>query len=289
VPGGRRVLHLTDAAEAVRRRVEERLYPLEQGNALGSGFKTAVGKLHGIWGRLALTLAHVTARRDAMVSEVDDRAAELAERLVFDSLIPNMVRFYQMLGGSGDVETIRAIAAFLLREQRLRITGRDIIQHVSSLHRSKVDQIREALSPLVNMGWLIPEGDNERLARGWQVNQAIYAQFPEQAMRERAQNVMVREMMNRTFADRRSEPTGEPAPNPGLEPELDPAESGDAENVYNVYRAGESDSSATPSLTENEGSEPTPPRARDKQHKHRLGPSREAVIANALNSRVYEE
>jgi hypothetical protein len=261
VPGNR-VLCLTEAAEAIRRRVEKRLYHLEQSDALGDGFKTAIGKIHGIWGRLALTLAHVIAPRDA-VSEVDDRAAALAERLVFDNLIPNMARFYQMLGGGGDVEKTRAIAAFLLRQRRVRVTSRDIIQHVSSLHRSKVDQVREDVSPLVNMGWLTPEGDDERRARAWEVNSAIYSQFAERAAQAQMSAALAREAIAGSFADRRAERAGEPNPTTGLDRQPSPGEPGEALNVYDVYCAGESNSSATPFLEGNEEGAPTARRARN--------------------------
>jgi hypothetical protein len=221
------------------------------------------------------------------VLEVDDRAAALAERLVFDNLIPNLARFYEMLGGGGDIDTIRAIAAFLLRQQRVRVTSRDIVHHIGSLHRFKIDQVRDAVSPLVSMGWLlIPEGDDERRARSWEVSQAIYSQFAEQAARVRANAVMVKEAMSRSFADRRIERDGGPDHTTGLDREPDPGNPGGTRDVYDVYCAGESNSSATPFLDREGYPAASAPRARNKQDKHRLGPSRKAVIAHVMNSRV---
>ena len=73
--------------------------------------------------------------------EVGEEAAELAERLIFESVLPNLARFYQMMGGGGEgPEITRAVAAFLLREQRLRITASDVIQHVRALHTHKADR-----------------------------------------------------------------------------------------------------------------------------------------------------
>jgi hypothetical protein len=183
---GHRTLRLSPEAEAIRRRLEVYFLTLEQNEALGEGFATAAGKLHGIWGRLALVLQHVrSASSDELPEVIDGRAAERAERLVLDSLVPNMAQFYQMLGTGGDVEMTRAVCAFLLRQERARVTPSDITRHVALLHRSRVDQVRDAVSPLIAMGWLTPEGDDERRARGWEVNPAIYPQFAEQAAKAR--------------------------------------------------------------------------------------------------------
>jgi hypothetical protein len=207
VPGDR-VLHLTEAAEAVRARVEERLFPHEQMDAFGPGFATAAGKLHGIWGRIALTLAHVLSPRTPP-EVVGEDAALMAERLVFESLLPNMARFYQALGGGGDdIETTRAIAAFLLRQQRVRVTASEVVQHVHAVHGHKADQVRDAVSPLVSMGWLTPEGDDERRARAWEVNHAIYSQFSERAGQARAQAALAREALAHAFGAKTGVKTG---------------------------------------------------------------------------------
>jgi len=194
VPGWQ-TLTLTEAASSIRHRVEERLFAYRQNGALGIGFRTAVGKLHGIWGRLALTLAYVMAPR-AQLQEVDERAAALAERLVFDYLVPNMARFHQALSSERDVETTRAIAAFVLRQHTVRLTPRAIQGHVAALHRAKADQVRDAVSPLITMGWLTPlANEDERRASGWEVNQDVYAQFAERAVKARADAVIARQLL----------------------------------------------------------------------------------------------
>jgi hypothetical protein len=191
IPGGQ-TMQMSPEAQAVRVRVEERLEPwISSRDGLGQGFATAAGKLHGIFGRLALTLALVQSPREPP-QEVDGKAAAVAERLIFDSLIPNLIPFYQALGGGGDVETTRTIAAFLLRQQRARVTASDVVQHVHIGDR-KTDQVRDAMSPLVNFGWLTPEGDDERRVRAWEVNQAIYSQFADRAEQARMQAAMIRE------------------------------------------------------------------------------------------------
>jgi hypothetical protein len=194
IPGGC-TLSFAPEAKQVRERVEDRLLQYEQMESFGQGFTTAAGKLHGIFGRLALTLAFVKAKEDklATLDVVDGKAASLAERLVLDSLIPNMARFYQSLGGEGDSETTKAIASFLLREQKVRVTPTDIIHHVQAVHNRKADQVRDEVSPLIVMGWLTPEGDDERRARAWIVNQAIYTQFAERAAQAKMQAALARE------------------------------------------------------------------------------------------------
>jgi hypothetical protein len=178
---GQRVLLLSDSANAIRERASERIRVYEQLELLGEGFVTAASKLHGIWGRLALILAHVLSPRDPP-QQVGERAALLAERLVFDSLIPNMRLFYEMLGTSGrNTETTQAIAAYLLRHQGPRVRPSDISKHVWALRGNSIERIREALSPLIAMGWLTPEEEDERRARAWIIHQAVHPQFAQRA------------------------------------------------------------------------------------------------------------
>lgn len=228
---GNRVVHLAPEAQAIRRRLAAYFMALEQNEALGQGFATAAGKLQGMWGRLALTLQYVlSARRDEVPEAVGERAAALAERLVVDSLVPNLAAFYQTLGAGGDIETTRIIAGFLLREKRARVTNRDIVRHVAMLHRSKVEQVRDAVSPLISMAWLTPEEDDERRARAWVVNPAIYPQFAERATKARADAASARSLI-----------TGAPAGEPGDRGAYPNLKNG--ENVYDVYCAGDTNSS----------------------------------------------
>jgi len=249
VPGDR-ILQLTEAAEAVRMHVEERLFQVEAMKSFGPGFSTAVGKLHGIWGRLAAVLAFVAA--DGDITEIDAEAAELARRLVLDSVLPNLALFYQMLGGGGeDVATTQAIAAFVLREQRGRITASDVIQHVGALHRRKADQVRDAVSPLVTMEWLTPEGTDERRARAWEVNPAVYTQFAERAAEARAQAAAARTFMS--FIARANANCGESP---------DPEEKGDSARARNKEHQG---GDGAPSQTDRPS--PDTSGARNKTHK----------------------
>lgn len=142
------------------------------------------------------------------------------------------------------------------------------------------------MSPLVSMGWLTPEGNDDYRARAWIVNPAIYAQFAEQANKARADAVMARSLIARRVAGSNELDTGS-----------DPAD------VYDVYRAHESDFGDThfdskespdpelrlarginiinksPDIPEPEDAS----RARDKHHKHSL---REAIIRNAMRQKV---
>jgi hypothetical protein len=156
---------------------------------------------------------------------------------------------------------VRAICAFLLRERRARVTGSDITRHVALLHRSKVEQVREAVSPVVNIGWLEPEGGDVRLARAWEVDQAIYTQFAERAAKARADAAQARELIRSNLGKNDSDA----GVNPG--------------NFYDFYCVRDTKCSETPSSSE----EPTPPRARNRI---RRSPTREAVLRHAMSSRI---
>jgi len=123
------------------------------------------------------------------------------------------------------------------------VTGSDIVLHVGMLHRSKVEQVCDAVSPLVNMTWLTPEGDDERWARAWEVNPAIYTQFAERAAKARADATMTRRLIASSLGGGKA---GE-----------------DREKFYDFYCARDTKGCDPPNLDKEEVS----PRARNKTHK----------------------
>jgi Protein of unknown function (DUF3987) len=197
---GDRTIVFAREVEDLREDVERQVMAFENNDALGMGFTTAAGKLHGIFARLSLLYAHLLSPMEPP-NEVSLEAAEMAYTLMVKSLIPNMLLTYRMLGSGGsDIETTKAICGFLLREQRVRITASDVMRHVHILHSKKLDEVRAALSVVVGYEWLEPEGDYERQARAWTVNQAIYDQFADKAKVLRLQAQMAHDVMTATIS-----------------------------------------------------------------------------------------
>ena len=92
-------MELCNAAHVIREEVEHRAHALEAAEAISAGFTGFVGKLHGLWGRLALVLSQVEAGGFPSIVPLD--AAEAARTLIFESAVPNAARVYTEMGGGG--------------------------------------------------------------------------------------------------------------------------------------------------------------------------------------------
>ena len=117
------------------------------------------------------------------------------------SVLVHGARFYQWLGAGGDVENTRSIAGFILARPRARLAARELMSSVHCCRTMRLDQLHEAVSPLVAMDWLIPEEGHR--PRAWRVNQHVYVQFAEQAELEKARRAETRKLIISSAATRR--------------------------------------------------------------------------------------
>jgi hypothetical protein len=188
-----RTIRLSVNARPVRQEAERRLFDLERSEMLGAKFSSFVGKLSGIWGRLALILQ--LCEGDELEGEVGRVAAEQASRLVFDYIMPSAARVYAAMGGSsskGDSTT--DAAGYVLTKRLPRLLASDLTRNVRTYRGLALGDVQAALSPLVAGGWLAPEkphgGNNS-----WTVNPAVHDLFAERAGREAQRREAARETL----------------------------------------------------------------------------------------------
>ena len=200
--GERRIVTLSRAALLVREQVEARLLAWTRNNALGLAFRTAAGKWHGQWGRMCLVLGFIIQGNP---DEIGVEAAELAETLLFEQVIPHAVRYYSWLGGGAEVATTEAICNWsVATPPRARVTASDISRNVRACHKITARQMSEVVSPLVTMDWLRPEGGAYQ-ANKWTVNPQIYIQFAEKGQQLAVERAQIRTVMEDDFEVRRQE------------------------------------------------------------------------------------
>ena len=192
-------MELSAPAQTVRLDVERRAFALEQGEALGARFASFCGKMHGLWGRLALVLALLDPDPSAAFI-VPERAAIAARTLIFDSVLPNAARIYAATGGAGaDNEATKAIAGFLLVKGAARVLASDLTRNVRVCRGLPVEDVQKLVSPLVAGGWLTPEREFNPTA--WAVSPAVHTQFASRAMQEATRRAEVRRLITGDMND----------------------------------------------------------------------------------------
>ncbi len=182
----------SNGAHAIRTEVEKRAFELEKSEVLGARFASFCGKLHGLFGRLALVLACVDPQPAPYV--VSEHTAEAARTLVFDSVLPNAARVYAATGGAGaNEEATRAIAGYLLVKKAQRVLASDLTSNVRVCRGHTLEDVQRFLSPLVAGGWLTPEREFNPTA--WKVSAAVHERFAARASEESNRREAARRMI----------------------------------------------------------------------------------------------
>lgn len=184
---------LSPAARAERERFEKWLFEVEQSDALGGAFSAFLGKLAGLWGRLALVLHAIDPGISTEIVAV--RHAEAATRLVVEYMIPSAARVYVSMGGaSASISTTRDVAGFILVKKLDRIVASDLSRNVRSTRRATLPEIQRAVSPLVAGGWLAPEKDHAG-NNAWTVNPRVHELMEHRAASEEGRRAHVRRFL----------------------------------------------------------------------------------------------
>lgn len=177
---------LTDEAHGERQAMERRLFDLECSDALGGAFSSFLGKLHGLWGRLALVL-HAASRapqNGVFLERVDLTTARRATRLVFDYIVPSAARVYAAMGGgAGKADHVKDVAGYVLTKKLPRLLASDLTRNVRCARGMGLGDVQKLVSPLVAGGWLAPEKDHAG-NNSWLVNVAVHDLFASRAERE---------------------------------------------------------------------------------------------------------
>lgn len=181
---------LAPGARAERERFEQWLFEFEQSDALGGSFSSFLGKLAGIWGRLALVLHAIEPGISAEI--VAARHAEAATRLIVEYLIPSAARVYVSMGSpASNIGVTRDIAGFILVKKLERIVASDLSRGVRSTRRAALPEIQRAVSALVAGGWLAPEKEHGG-NNAWVVNPRVHELLAHRAASEESRRAHIR-------------------------------------------------------------------------------------------------
>src|SRR5262249_51823801 len=150
------------------------LFKIEQvSNGLGTGFKTWIGKLHGIAGNLALILHMVRDPALGATYAVEASTAQDVRKLMLKFIIPHGYEFYQQGSGS---EQLRQIASWILTSNVKHLVASDLTSNITACRGLSLREIQDRISPLVAAGWLEPIEERSPLCRAWIVTPQVHIQ-----------------------------------------------------------------------------------------------------------------
>jgi hypothetical protein len=195
VPAGSRMM-LSEPSHAVRERIANELFELERAEPLGGKFASFVGKLTGIWGRLALVLSQLEPEGLAW-HVIHERAAEAARVLVTKCVLPNASRVYMTIGDQKrGLEDTQTIAGYILAKRVDRLLASDLGRKVRGTFRNLgLIEINKLLSPMVVGGWLMPEVDTPG-NKVWRVNPSVHSSFSNRAQLEAKRRIDQRALLH---------------------------------------------------------------------------------------------
>ncbi|WP_038049214.1 DUF3987 domain-containing protein [Thioalkalivibrio sp. ALJ2] len=193
------VVTLSDGAHDAREGLWDRIHAFTQAHP-NPYLTSALGKWEGLFSRLLLTF-HVTecaARQEHPSSlMVPKDTAERVSTLIWGTLLPHAIRFYQELDETEDRS--RKVAALILARGWQQFTvKRDLDRHLSQSRRWKPWELDEAMQRLESFGWLIPKPErlNERgRPSAYNVNPKVHVRFAAIAEQERRDRQIVADMM----------------------------------------------------------------------------------------------
>lgn len=180
------VLRFDDAAQDIRRSLEERHLSLQASEAVNRKLAAHVGKYDGLFCRLCIIWHCIENRERGLPLTVTERTAERVGAFLHKFLLPHAVAFYGgILGLSDDHDRLQSIAGHILAHKLDRITNRDVQRGDRTMRQIREGDIRPLLEQLAALGWLGRiDGPRPSSQPHWIVNPAVHRRFADRAAQE---------------------------------------------------------------------------------------------------------
>jgi hypothetical protein len=184
---GVRVVKFSDAAQSVRRDLEERHLSLQSSEAVSRKLASHIGKYDGIFARLCVVwhcIEHASAEH--LPETIGEATARRVADFLHRFLLRHAVAFYAgTLGLSDDHDRLAAIAGYILAHRLERVTNRDVQRGDRTMRAIRECDIRPLLEQLSALGWLTrTDGPRPSLSPHWLVNPAVHIRFADRARQE---------------------------------------------------------------------------------------------------------
>ena len=119
---------------------------------------------------------------------ITDKAAEHADKLIREFLLPHLFGFYDVIvNGGKERERVRELANFVLSTDKVRLRPSDFTAGVRSLRGEADNKLREWVGRLCAMGWINPEEAKQgRPTKAWSVAPGLREHFAERRKKAQA-------------------------------------------------------------------------------------------------------
>ena len=204
-------LQFDDAAQAIRRRQEERHLSLTLAEIVSPKLASHIGKYDGIFARLCIIwhcVKHCTVdpidnfeAGPPLAQQIDAGTAQEVAQFMEQFLLPHAVAFYfGTLGLSDNHDRLCAIANYILAHQLDKITNRDVQRGDRAMRGLEDKDIRPLLEQLEAMGWLgrVPNA-RPSMQPIWHVNPMVHTLFADRAKKEATRRKEARAAMGHLF------------------------------------------------------------------------------------------
>ncbi len=182
-------LHLSDEAQVVRRRLEQRHLEMIGTEVISPKMGAHFGKYDGIFARLCVLwhcIEHSFAHR--MPALINADTAERVEAFLHRFIVPSAVAFYTgVLGLSDDHDRLIELASFILAHRLDTVQHRDCQRATSTLKALTAEETKRLFEKLESFAWVEPTdfAPKSKTPR-WRVNQAVHDLFADRGRSEKA-------------------------------------------------------------------------------------------------------
>lgn len=189
------LLHLSEEAQVVRRRLEQRHLEMIGTEVISPKMGAHFGKYDGIFARLCVLwhcIEHSFAHRMPAFISLD--TAERVEAFLHQFIVPSAVAFYTgILGLSDDHDRLVELASFILAHRLETVQHRDCQRATSTLKALTNEETKRLFEKLESFAWVEPVDPpkNSKTPR-WRVNPAIHDLFAERGRNEKARRESAR-------------------------------------------------------------------------------------------------
>jgi hypothetical protein len=178
--GERPRLIFDDAAQAIRRKMEEKHLSLMAVETLNRKLAAHIGKYDGLFARLCVAF-HCIDHGGGMVPQIITEAvAHRAARFLHEFLLPHAVAFYGgILGLSDDHDSLTHVATHILVHELETVSVRDVARGVRSMRNLTRMETLRIFEQLEALGWVaaMPSGPRANAAPTWAVNPEVHKAF----------------------------------------------------------------------------------------------------------------
>jgi Protein of unknown function (DUF3987)/RepB DNA-primase N-terminal domain len=153
--GQHAVLQFDDAAQVIRRQLEQKHLELQQAfEVINKKLASHVGKYNGYFARLCIVF-HCIEHSGKIPTYISERTAQRVAKFLHEFLFPHALAFYAgILNLTDDHDQLSAVAGYILAHKLERITNRDLARGDRQMKRLAKRDTEPVFEQLEALGWL---------------------------------------------------------------------------------------------------------------------------------------